>query len=302
MFKKRLMTICLLLGTSPVFGTLGNGNVMVGNQALTESSGINRDINKSQEITKNKVNEGTNINLEFDARYITDTKAKLAEDAENLKAVGTMVVVGGKLVGAAALDLTHKDSPYGVPMMATDKNGNPLVDENGNFVFVNSEVENVLVSGAGADVGKFTQRDNMIDEMAENDATSKVDYNGYVLKNSQVQNELQVLNNNLIDLGYPDDTFTILVTGGDRYRDTNNQNIIRSSTTGIAEKDFQKAKNSQHLDEWGNSAVDIDYIGVPKKDFQNALEKTKFSGYSSDAYSRKHTHISLERPKKKAKQ
>ena len=67
------------------YATIGAGNVTVGGEALGEDSTLNRDATKTQEITRARELGGTNINLTVDTGYLTDTKAKLAEDQQNLE-------------------------------------------------------------------------------------------------------------------------------------------------------------------------------------------------------------------------
>ncbi|NQY75068.1 MAG: hypothetical protein HRT90_09940 [Candidatus Margulisbacteria bacterium] len=122
----------------------------------------------------------------------------------------------------------------------------------------------------------------------------RIDWKGMVVQNPKVRSNLEALNANIIDqTGKKDEDFVIEVTGGDRYRDSKNLNIIRSKSDNKPIPN--SAQNSQHLVENKSSAVDVKYTGIKKKEFLKAKSKTRFTGFYKDDYEDKHSHLSLPR-------
>jgi len=126
----------------------------------------------------------------------------------------------------------------------------------------------------------------------------KVDTNGIVLLNKKVVNQLELLNSKLIELGYDDNCFTILVTGGDRYRDING--VIRSASNYSVVKN--SVETSRHLYENGASAVDFVVLSnlckCGEKEFDSsdlitALHRTSFENILDNYPDNPHIHVRL---------
>ncbi|TKB76126.1 MAG: RHS repeat protein, partial [Nitrospira sp.] len=129
----------------------------------------------------------------------------------------------------------------------------------------------------------------------------RVELGNVVLNNPLVPANLILLNQNIINLGIPDDCFVLRVTGGDRYRDPKNPNIHRSATDNSIVRGSDK--NSPHLIERGARAVDlvVEKTGgsccqkVTSQMFDSALSNTAFSSAKTarNYPNAPHTHISL---------
>jgi len=89
----------------------------------------------------------------------------------------------------------------------------------------------------------------------------RVDYNGYVVSNPMVRINFDLLNSLIVNYGINDNCFVLLVTGGDRYRDPNNPNVIRSATNGSVIPNA--SPRSPHLYERGARAIDFVVRNVP---------------------------------------
>ena len=123
-------------------------------------------------------------------------------------------------------------------------------------------------------------------------SVAKVNWNNMVLQNPKVRDNVQKLNDNIVNMGYADDSFEIQITGGDRYRSSKDKNIHRSSSTGKIEPD--SSSTSPHLKERGARAVDVKYTGISKVTFFEAHEDTDFTKWNYlDTYKDGHTHIAL---------
>ena len=123
----------------------------------------------------------------------------------------------------------------------------------------------------------------------------KVNWGKYVLQNPKVKSELQKLDDNLVKMGHPDDSFIINVTGGDRYKDPNDPSRILSRTDNTP---IGRSKGkSGHLESEGALAVDLVYTGITKSEFTKAWSNTDFAkGFIDDHYQEgPHTHINLPR-------
>jgi RHS repeat-associated protein len=83
----------------------------------------------------------------------------------------------------------------------------------------------------------------------------RVDYNGYVVSNPMVRLNFDILNSLIVQSGIDDNCFVLLVTGGDRYRDPKNPQIIRSATNGSIIPNA--SPRSPHLRERGARAIDF---------------------------------------------
>jgi len=86
----------------------------------------------------------------------------------------------------------------------------------------------------------------------------KIDYAGYVLTNYNVTSALYMLNQAIIGAGYSDNSFTIRVTGGDRYTDSNGD--IRSLTN--RQLVSGASMQSPHLLERGARGIDFNLTGT----------------------------------------
>jgi len=82
-----------------------------------------------------------------------------------------------------------------------------------------------------------------------------VDYNGYVVSNPMVRINFDLLDSLIVNSGIDDSCFVLLVTGGDRYRDPNNPQLIRSATNGAVIPNA--SPHSPHLVERGARAIDF---------------------------------------------
>ncbi len=112
----------------------------------------------------------------------------------------------------------------------------------------------------------------------------------YVLSNPYVKNNLRQLNTAIVALGLSDSSFTLRVTGGDRYKDQCGD--IRSSTNGQIVSG--SSKTSPHLISRGARAVDLVVSGVSNKIFDKALKRTRFLPANTlRNYPDGHTHIAL---------
>lgn len=129
----------------------------------------------------------------------------------------------------------------------------------------------------------------------------KVDWGGYVLKNPIVKEELQRLNDAIVAIGKPDDSFIIRVTGGDRFIfECSEQGPLVFSATFNKMIPKSDPNKSPHLVERGARAVDLAYEGITDDLFDKVLKgKTKFqSAGTLRNYEDGHTHISLPNLKK----
>ena len=83
----------------------------------------------------------------------------------------------------------------------------------------------------------------------------RVDYNGYVVSNPMLRLNFDILNSLIINSGFDDDCFVLLVTGGDRYRDPKDPNLIGSATNDSVISNA--SRRSPHLRERGARAIDF---------------------------------------------
>ncbi|PLX40040.1 MAG: hypothetical protein C0608_10075 [Deltaproteobacteria bacterium] len=112
----------------------------------------------------------------------------------------------------------------------------------------------------------------------------------YVLSNPHVKNNLRQLNTAIVALGHSDSSFTLRVTGGDRYKDQCGD--IRSSTDDSIVKG--SSQTSPHLISRGARAVDLSVTGISNNVFDEALKRTKFLPANTlRNYADGHTHIAL---------
>ncbi len=102
---------------------------------------------------------------------------------------------------------------------------------------------------------------------------SSINGEKFKLSNPNAMDELVKLNSAIVNLGYADDSFTIRITGGDRYADTNG--VIRSATDDSIIKG--SALNSRHLTSQGARSIDVSVSGVATADFQRVLATTNLS-------------------------
>jgi RHS repeat-associated protein len=102
----------------------------------------------------------------------------------------------------------------------------------------------------------------------------KVNQNGFWLGNPNTVKALDKLNENLVNKGYENNKFTILVTGGDRYKD--DFGVIRSSTDFGPIQDSDP--NSTHLEDNYGRGVDFYISDVGQSDLTDALTDTPFNG------------------------
>jgi|GEM_PF-6065201 len=111
---------------------------------------------------------------------------------------------------------------------------------------------------------------------------------GMVISNTRVVDALHQLTAEIEKLlGHSE--FSILPTGGDRYR--NHSGEVRSCTDHSFVK--YSARLSQHL---SKEAVDVQISGVPQAIIDKARLNTDFAaGYYSNNYSDGHHHFSLRR-------
>jgi len=129
---------------------------------------------------------------------------------------------------------------------------------------------------------------------ADNDAPARqqlaeVLYNGYILSNPNVPDNLDLINALLVSRGYPDRSFQLGVTGGDRYLDAAGN--VRSSTNHAIVPGADRT--SPHLDVNGARAVDLQVTGIPNDVFDQVLRQTNFAPGMTLRYPDGHTHISL---------
>ena len=129
----------------------------------------------------------------------------------------------------------------------------------------------------------------------------KIDWGKFVLKNPIVRAELQGLNDAIVATGKSDDSFTIRVTGGDRYLfECSEQGPVVVSATNHKTVPNSNPNKSPHLVERGARAVDLKYDGITEELFDKVLKgKTKFQSLATRSdYDDGHTHISLPNLKK----
>jgi hypothetical protein len=116
--------------------------------------------------------------------------------------------------------------------------------------------------------------------------------NGYAISNQNVSDNLDRLNAAIMGLGYPNNSFRLRVTGGDRYLDANGN--VRSSTTHEIVR--RADRTSSHIVTNGARAADLSVEGVPDDVFDRALRETDFDPAMTEReYDNGHTHISLPR-------
>jgi RHS repeat-associated protein len=134
--------------------------------------------------------------------------------------------------------------------------------------------------------GRFNQPDSIgilsgdtnLYRYAENNPISgvdrfglKVDYGSNIVTNPRVRANVEQLNTNLINRGYPDDSFTIRITGGDRHMSTDGMASLSNSEI------VTNYNKSPHLLESGARAVDFNIDGAVKKDdIKKAIDGTEF--------------------------
>jgi RHS repeat-associated protein len=118
----------------------------------------------------------------------------------------------------------------------------------------------------------------------------RIEWGNYVLNNPYVHANLHRLNQELINQGRSNNDFTLRITGGDRYVDS--QGNIRSSTT---QEIVRTTRTSEHLIENGARGVDLNVSGANKRDFDRALRNTDFLPENTRRYPDGHTHIALPR-------
>jgi len=118
--------------------------------------------------------------------------------------------------------------------------------------------------------------------------TSRINNEKFKLSNPNAMDELVKLNSAIVNLGYADDSFTIRVTGGDRYVDANG--VIRSATDDSII--MGSASNSNHLISQGARGIDVSVSGVAAADLQRALAITNLSQLNV-TYADKHLHLDL---------
>ncbi len=148
---------------------------------------------------------------------------------------------------------------------------------------------------AGGDVNLYAYvRNNPI--LRTDPLGLRIKWGSQVLNNPFVILNLYRLNQAIIDQGLADDSFTLLVTGGDRYRDCNGQ--IRSLTDYSVVTD--SSQKSEHLIENGARGVDLRVNGAGNEVFDRALLVTDFSPWNTNRNYPKspHTHIALPNEKK----
>ncbi|UCE65571.1 MAG: RHS repeat-associated core domain-containing protein [Candidatus Zixiibacteriota bacterium] len=118
----------------------------------------------------------------------------------------------------------------------------------------------------------------------------------FVFANQVVVENLIALNQAIIDQGYPDDSFTIRITGGDRYLDADN--IIRSVTNNYPINNSES--ESMHLREFGAGAADFALEGICEADkmevFLKAFKATEFDAFEGP-YDDKARHLHVQLPK-----
>jgi RHS repeat-associated protein len=125
----------------------------------------------------------------------------------------------------------------------------------------------------------------------------RVDWNRMVLRNPAVVANIQRLNDEIVRQGVADSSFTIRVTGGDRYRDClgRGKPYFISATTHKPDKDFEN--DSRHLYENGAIAVDVVVIGVGETSVKSALAQTDFdpirARWTATYPNRPHIHLEL---------
>lgn len=118
----------------------------------------------------------------------------------------------------------------------------------------------------------------------------RIEWGNYVLSNPQVRSNLERLNQIIVDSGIPDSSFTLRVTGGDRYQDC--EGNIRSSTDDSIVAD--SSETSPHLISRGARAADLSVTDVNNLVFDNALRQTDFLPANTlRNYPDEHTHIAL---------
>jgi RHS repeat-associated protein len=83
----------------------------------------------------------------------------------------------------------------------------------------------------------------------------RIDYDGYTLSNWWVRTNLALLNALIVGKGIDNNCFVLLVTGGDRYRDSENPKLIRSVKNNSVITNA--SPHSPHLRERGARAVDF---------------------------------------------
>ena len=110
----------------------------------------------------------------------------------------------------------------------------------------------------------------------------------YVLSNPAAMDELIKLNTAIVDLGYANESFTIRITGGDRYTDANG--VIRSATDNSIVAG--SASNSRHLNTQGVRGIGVQVSGVSAADFSKALAVTNLN-LLNVTYGDGHKHLDL---------
>ncbi|MEW6412449.1 MAG: RHS repeat-associated core domain-containing protein [Candidatus Zixiibacteriota bacterium] len=135
----------------------------------------------------------------------------------------------------------------------------------------------------------------------------KIDWGHYRVNNMYVRYNLERLNQAIIDQGYDNESFTIRVTGGDRYSDENGLHFSASGEGLVRNSD----ELSPHLIERGARAVDFQlegfgsghYNSCMMSVFEKALKDTEFlpennrplkkNGTWTRKYGDGHIHVAL---------
>ena len=92
-----------------VKATIGAGNLDIGNTVvITEdesATGVNRDMDNMNTITKDETRELIDVDVSIDTRYLTDTVGAIKDDLDAVTGLPGNVVQAGENVGKAATNL-----------------------------------------------------------------------------------------------------------------------------------------------------------------------------------------------------
>ena len=118
----------------------------------------------------------------------------------------------------------------------------------------------------------------------------RIDWGNIVLNNAKVIANLYRLNQAIIDQGKSNEDFTLRITGGDRFIDSQGNFVSLTDFSIIPPSETNL--RSEHLIKNGARGVDLTVSRITRQEFSSALRNTDFLRSNTKAYA-DHTHIAL---------